>query len=153
MTELTDYTDQEVIIRAIPGLALKFNSNEYIDHLASRIKTCEETEKNYEVAIGRAQYYSQKSDLTNQQHQTMTHRIALMELKKFIEDAMALRNPDLNNNIGRICNIPGDREPRQWTVVFAMKRDDRGWPQYLVRNRFDADTFRVVSMLHMTNLY
>lgn len=153
MTELMDYTDQDVIIRAIPGIALRFNSNEYVDHLAGRIKTCEETIKNYEVAIRRAQYYSQKSNLTNQQNQTITHCLALKNLKAFIEEAMSKRNEDLNNNIGRHCSIPGDTVSRQWTVVFAMERDSRGWPQYLVRNVHDLDSFKVVSMIHMTNLY
>lgn len=153
MTDLTDYSDQDVIIRAIPGIALRFNSNEYTDHLTGRIATCIETEKNYTIAINNAQYYTQRVDLTNQFAQCVAHRIKLEELKSFIEDAMASRNPDLSNNVGRSCNIPGDTEPRQWTVVFAMQRDSKGWPQYLVRHRYDADTFQIVPMLKMTNLY
>ena len=153
MTELIEYTDQVVVIPAVPGITLKYNTNEYTDHLAGRIALTEETIKNYTFAIVHARTYAERASMQSEQRIAITLRTKLIELKAFIDDAMSKRNDDLNNYINRMCSIPGDTALRQWRIMFAMERDAKGWPQYLVRNVNDADRFMVVSMIQMTNLY
>jgi hypothetical protein len=147
------YLDQVVIIQAIPGITTAYVSNEYTDALAERIALNEKTEQNYVRAIDNALSYAQKAEFMRLRRLTVQARKDLIELLGFIATAIELKNDDLHNNINRYCSIPGDRKPRQWRVVFAMQRDEKGWPQYLVRNIRDCDEFRVVSMIDMMNLY
>ncbi len=147
------YDDQVVIIEALPGMRTVFTSNEYVEQLESRIALVEETERHYIRAIALASTYFQRAKYMRERRITAIKRLYLIEIKMFIEAAMAQRNEDLHNNINRYCTIPGDRKPRQWRVVFAMQRDEKGWPTYLVRKVNDPDVFKVVSMIQMTNLY
>lgn len=147
------YLDQNVIIQAIPGITTAYVSNEYTDALSARIALCEQTIANYDFAIIHAQSYSQRAEYMSNKRMAVQRRNELMRLLTFINECIANKNDDLHNNVNRFCSIPGDRKPRQWRVVFAMQRDEKGWPTYLVRNVRDCDEFRVVSMIQMTNLY
>lgn len=150
---MKSYLDQNVIIEAIPGMRTAWVSNEYIEALEARIILTEKTEQNYVRAIERATSYFKRAEYMRLRRMTVAKRLELTQLKMFIDAAMSDRNPDLHNNVNRFCTIPGDRKPQQWRVVFAMSRDEKGWPRYLVRNIRNCDEFRVVSMIEMTNLY
>jgi hypothetical protein len=147
------YLDQNVIIEAIPGLRTAYVSNEYVEALESRIILCEKTAEYYRRAITISRSYFERAKNMRELRLTLIHILQLSQLKMFIDAAMSQRNEDLHNNVNRYCSIPGDRKPRQWRVVFAMTRDEKGWPRYLVRSIRDCDEFRVVSMIQMTNLY
>ena len=147
------YLDQNVIIHAIPGIMTAYISNEYTDSLEARIAMCEKTIANYDFGIIHAQSYSQRAERMANKRMAVQRRNELTALLTFINDCISKKNDDLHNNVNRWCSIPGDRKPRQWRVVFAMQRDEKGWPTYLVRNIIDCDVFRVVSMIQMTNLY
>jgi hypothetical protein len=147
------YLDQNVIIQAIPGITTAYVSNEYTDALEARIALCEKTIKGYDRGIATAQSYSRRAECMANKRMAVIRRNELTALLKFITECIELKNDDLHNNINRFCTIPGDRKPRQWRVVFAMQRNDKGWPQYLVRSIRDCDEFRVVSMIDMMNLY
>lgn len=147
------YLDQNVIIEAIPGMRTAYVSNEYTDDLRSRIKLNEETEQNYIFGITHATTYTRRAELMRLRRFTVEARNNHIKLLEFIEECIELRRDDLHNNVNRFCTTPGDRKPRQWRVVFAMQRDDKGWPQYLVRKVNSSDEFKVVSMIKMMDLY
>lgn len=147
------YLDQNVIIRAYPAITMAYVSNEYTDQLQGRIELAESTIANYDFAITHAQSYSRRAECMANKRMAVATRNKLTQLKKFIEECIEQKNNDLHNNINRFCSIPGDRKPRQWRVVFAMTRDEKGWPRYLVRSTVDSDEFRVVSIIQMTNMY
>lgn len=55
-----------------------------------------------------------------------------------VEMANALRlraTEDMNNNVGRLCDLPGDKTPRTWRVETPLASGLYGGPvAYIVRN-------------------
>lgn len=154
MNETVDYSNQEVIIPAFPNMRTAFVSNEYTDQLEHRINTHTDIERNYDRAIRHAQSHAKMVEYRELMNSTILAREELIALKSFIEECIKLRNEDdMHNNVGRFCTIPGDIKSRQWQVVFPMQRDDRGWRTYLIRKVNQADVFKVVSLIQMTQMY
>lgn len=151
--ERTDYRDQVPAIYAIPGVHTVWVSNEYSDDLKARIARTHKVEKGFLYIIEHAQTYSQRAEAMKNRRIVVAKRNHLMKTLKFIEAAIAMRVEDIHNNINRFCSVPGDKEPRSWRVVFSVGRNEKNWPQYLVRHIRNSDEFRIVSLPQMMNLY
>lgn len=152
---IEDYRDQVAIIHAIPGVHTVFVTNEYTELLQHEIDKAALLIRTYKDKAVLATNYFKRVEWLRLARVTRERAIKKQSLLDFLTMCIENKIDDPHNNINRYCNVigVGDKKPREWRVVFAMQRNDKGWIQYLLRNTRDTDRFIIADQTRMVSLY
>lgn len=150
-----DYRDQVAIIHAIPGVHTVFVTNEYTELLQQEIDKGRVLIGTYQDRAVLASSYFKRAEWRRLARVVLANILKKQRLLDFLTGCIERRIEDPHNNINRYCNVigVGDKKPREWRVVFAMQRNDRGWVEYLLRNTHDTDRFIIADQTRMVSLY
>lgn len=150
-----DYRDQVAIIHAIPGVHTVFVTNEYTEVLQGEIDKGALAIEMYKDRAVLAQNYFKRAEYLRLARVVRENIVKKQSLLNFLTSCIERKIDDPHNNINRYCNVlgVGDKKPREWRIVFAMERNEKGWVEYLLRNTRDTDRFIIADWTRMTCLY